>query len=187
MKWRGLSASGDAAAVTLLSTAMDSARRHGSALMLWPDGNAADSIIVRLSLLPESFFDESPASTTTLTRLRFRAFTIPYPDLSPARPKGRLEVFLPNFGGHRVEGRTLTQFVVDTSGKAIMSTFKDIYPAGSSPLSDEFKDHYTEIIQAVRAGVAAESFTPARVGSCPAQQMVKLPVEFRERRIHAPK
>ena len=45
MTWRGLSRSGDTSATRLLAAALDSARRHGGALMIWPDGNSADSLV----------------------------------------------------------------------------------------------------------------------------------------------
>ena len=64
MTWRGVSASGDSTAVTLLSTALDSVRGKGGALMLWPEGYAADSIVLRLSLLQKYFSDDAEAKTS---------------------------------------------------------------------------------------------------------------------------
>jgi hypothetical protein len=180
MTWRGLSASGDARAVDLLSTAMDSARRHGNGLMLWPDGFAADSIVLRLSLLPKSFRDASPFTPRSSRRDRFLAFTMLTPVESPSLPKGQLHVRYPSYNEqHRVKGYIITRFVVDTSGKAIMSTFKDLWPADKPRLSGALDRDYTDFVMAVREGVSQQTFTPARVGSCPVPQIVQWPVEFR--------
>ncbi|HMI58462.1 MAG TPA: hypothetical protein VK511_10465 [Gemmatimonadaceae bacterium] len=182
MAWRGVSASGDSTAVTLLSTALDSVRRKGGALMLWPEGYAADSIVLRLSLLQKYFIEEAGAAPTQSKVRRFLAFTMLTPMESPALPKGRLHVTYPNYNEqHRISGYLLTQFVVDTNGKAIMSTFRDLWPESKPRLSGALNNYYTDFVAAVREGVAAQSFTPAHRGSCAVRQIVQLPVEFVQR------
>jgi hypothetical protein len=179
MTWRGTSLSGDAGAVALLSTAMDSARRHGSAVMLWPEGFAADSIVLRLSLLPKLFAPQPSPPAATGTRMRFLVFTMLAPLETPALPKGDLNIKYPTYNEqHRVTGQTITQFVVDTNGKAVMSTFRDVWPANKPRLSGALEGYYADFIRAVREGVAAETFSPAHTGSCITPQVVQLPVNF---------
>jgi hypothetical protein len=183
MTWRGLSESGDAGAVALLSTAIDSVRHRNGALMLWPDGNPTDSVVVRLSLLAHDFADDPTLPRPAVKRLRFRVFTMPYPIETPALPKGAPKVRYPMYSEqHRIEGRTITEFVVDTNGRADMSTFKDIYPKNAPTMSEEFQGYYKEFIKAVRDGVAKQIFTPARLGSCTVPQTVVMPVNFVQHR-----
>lgn len=179
MTWRGTSLFGDAAAVRLLSTAMDSVRRHGSGLLIWPDGYAADSLVVRLSLLPKVFRDDSPGPPATLNRMRFHVFTMPYAVESPALPRGELHVNYPPVNERlRISGNILVQFVVDTSGRAAMSTFRAVWPSDQPQRARALDGYYDEFVQAIREGIASETFTPARLGSCPVTQMVKWPVKF---------
>lgn len=179
MTWRGLSASGDPGAVYVLSAALDSARHHGEAVMLWPDGNASDSVVLRLSLLPRAFKEIGSVPAKKAKHIRFLSFTIMEPVESPALPIGIPKVRYPaSSEQHRVTGYLIAQFVVDTNGKAVMSTFKDLWPANQPRLSGSLQDYYSQFVNAVRDGVSTESFTPARVGSCTVPQTVQMPVAF---------
>jgi len=179
MRWRGLSASGNPAAVDVLSAALDSVRRHGTGLLLWPEGYAADSIVLRLSLLPRGFDQHAYSPHATSRRIRFLAFTLVHPVESPALPKDPPRVRYPFYNErHGVSGELIAQFVVDTNGRAVMSTFKDLWPADQPRLAGTLKDYYADFVLAVRAAVSEESFTPARVGSCVIPQIVQMPVKF---------
>lgn len=179
MTWRGLSASGDPDAVYVLSAALDSARHHGTAVMIWPDGYVADSLVLRLSLLPRVFDEIGSVRDSKSKRIRFLSFTIMKPVESPALPKGIPKVRYPTYGEqHGVSGSLIAQFVVDTNGRAVMSTFKDLWPASQPRLSGSLQGYYTQFVEAVREGVSRESFTPARVGACTISQIVQMPVKF---------
>jgi hypothetical protein len=179
MTWRGLSASGDPAAVEVLSTALDSARRHGTGVMLWPEGYAADSVVLRLTLLPRAFDGNSSAVHSNSKRIRFLAFTIMHPVESPALPKGSPNVRYPTYNErHGVSGNLIAQFVVDTNGRAVMSTFKDLWPTEMTRLTGAKQNYYADFVRAVREGVSEEIFTPAHVGSCVVRQRVQMPVQF---------
>jgi hypothetical protein len=180
MSWRGISESGDSAAIALLSAALDSARRHNAAIMLWPDGYAADSLVVRLSLLPVDFEEAAGFDTLYPKHLRFRAFAMPYPTESPALPANdHQHIVYPRYSEtHRVSGTLLVQFVVDTSGRVDMSTFRDLWPSNKPRLTGELGDYYTQFVAAVRDYAEKAKFTPARVGACKLRQMVQMPIEF---------
>jgi hypothetical protein len=185
MSWRGLSATGHPAAVTLLSAAMDSARAHGEGVMIWPEAYTADSIVLRLSLLSGRLDGNVPTSVRRSRRIRFLAFTIMNPVSSPVLPPNKSNVRYPFYNEqHGVSGSLLAQFVVDTNGKAIMSTFKDLWPADVPRLTDVKQNYYDDFVKAVRDGVSKETFTPARVGSCVVRQVVDFPVKFLQPRAH---
>jgi protein TonB len=79
---------------------------------------------------------------------------------------------------HRVSGTLLVQFVVDTSGRADMSTFHDLWPSNKPRLTGELGDYYAQFVAAVRDYAEKAKFTPARVGACKLRQMVQMPIEF---------
>lgn len=180
MTWRGLSRSGDTSATRLLAAALDSARRHGGALMIWPDGNIADSLVVRLSLLPTGYREAPEFDTLYSKRLKFKAFTIASPRWTPALPiEGRRKPTYPRSNEtHRVTGTILAQFVVDTTGRAVMSSFRDIWPSDKPRPTGELADYYKAFVASIRDYEAGEKFTPAHAGTCKVRQLVQAPFEF---------
>src|SRR5262249_46320724 len=65
-----------------------------------------------------------------------------------------------------VEGKLLTRFVVDTTGRAMVETFRVI------ERTDE------RFIPAVREAVASFRFSPAEVGGKKVKQLIEMPFEF---------
>ena len=65
-----------------------------------------------------------------------------------------------------VEGEVLTQFIVDTTGHAEMSTFKVL------------KSTRQEFVDAVKDGLAEMRFTPAEIGGHKVKQVVQQPFTF---------
>lgn len=65
-----------------------------------------------------------------------------------------------------IEGEVLASFVVDTTGRAIMRTFR------------VHRATHLGFIEAVEAAVARMSFNPAEVGGHKVKQMVQLPFTF---------
>jgi hypothetical protein len=180
MTWRGASRSGDTSASSLLATALDSARRHGGALMIWPDGNVADSLVVRLSLLSAAFHEAQSFDSLYRKRLKFKAFAMSFPTEAPALPiYGRRKPTYPQSNQmHRVSGTILAQFVVDTSGRAVMSSFRDLWPPDKPRLTGDLAHYYDEFLASIREFEAGAKFSPARVGACKIRQIVQAPFEF---------
>jgi protein TonB len=69
----------------------------------------------------------------------------------------------------RVDGEVLAQFVVDTTGRVDMSTFRAIQA------TDEL------FVQSVRRTLAKWKFLPAEVGGVRVRQLVQMPLTFRVR------
>ena len=65
-----------------------------------------------------------------------------------------------------VEGEVLAQFVVDTTGRADMNTFKVL------------KETHTQFTQAVRSALPNMKFYPAEVGGRKVKQLVQMPFQF---------
>jgi len=65
-----------------------------------------------------------------------------------------------------IEGVVLAQFVVDTSGQAVMETFKVL------------RTTHADFTDAVRKALPDMRFTPAEVGRRPVKQLVQMPFTF---------
>jgi hypothetical protein len=180
MTWREHSYSGDTSATRLLSAALDSARHRGEALMIWPEGYAADSIDFRLSLLPDGFRAARGFDSTYKGRMAFGAFALRVPKYAPALPvKGSGDIVYPHNNEFRhVTGQVIARFVVDTAGRAEMSTFHDVWPADKPRLDGPLGRYYDDFVNALRDYATKAKFTPARVGSCTVRQWVEMPVYF---------
>ena len=85
----------------------------------------------------------------------------------PAVLTGNLPVRYPDdLRSRYVSGCVLVQFVVDTTGRADMSTFRVL------------KVSHPEFAQAVREGLPAMRFRPAELGGRKVRQVVEQPVDF---------
>jgi hypothetical protein len=178
--WRGVSRSGDLSAVALLSSAMDSARAHGAAMIVWPDGFTADSLVVRLTLLPVDFEELPTPDSSSATRVTFASFTVPSPHREPARAKeGQQPLVYPKFSErNRVIGTVIEQFVVDTTGRADPSTFHDLWPSDKPRLEGARAAYYNAFVDAIKGWAANAEFTPAHVGPCLVRELVEIPIRF---------
>jgi hypothetical protein len=76
-------------------------------------------------------------------------------------------------------GSLILQYVVDSLGKADVSTLRDIPPPGLKKVSGEVLEAYRDFLAAARRGVGLARFGPARVGGCAVPQLVQQPFEFR--------
>jgi hypothetical protein len=180
MTWRGFTASGDSSAVLLLSAALDSARKHDGALMIWPDDHAPDSIDFRLSLLQAGFQSARGFDSTYKAQMGFVAFALREPTLVPALPiNDRLDIVYPNNNQFRhVTGQLIVEVVVDTTGRAEMSTFRDVWPADKPRLTGALGQYYNDFLSAIRTYAAKAKFVPASIGGCTIRQWIRIPVKF---------
>ena len=179
MRWRGRGFLGDSSATLLLANAFDSARASGDVAMIWPDGFAADSVVMTLGLRPEPV-TQAITYTPGMSPIKFAAFYLAVPEESPALPVRDND--MPRYPDenerHRVAGQLVMQFVVDTAGKAIPSTIHNVWPEDAPRLTGDEKRYYDAFVSAVSAWNVRMSFTPARVGVCPVKQLVQLPIRF---------
>jgi hypothetical protein len=147
-----------------------------------PESAVRDSVLFRLAYIwPEV----TPRGETTpvLTRLALPVFTLRVPQLTPAIPIRHPAPRYPS--GSRTggaEGTVILQFVIDTTGRAIMSTLRDLWPADRPRLRGELGRHYKDFLDASRSSVEKARYEPARLGGCPLRQLVQLPFSYKLRR-----
>lgn len=125
---RGLSETGDTTATALLSSAFDTARRKSEALIVWPDGYTADSVVVRLVLLPAAVTSKDRVLVPATNRRQFGVFRVLQPWESPALPKPNQPIpRYPSYNeSHRIAGRLLLQFVVTAEGRVDPRTVSEL-------------------------------------------------------------
>ena len=178
---RAASLSGDTLAASMLLNAFDEVRKNGKALVIWPDGYAVDSLIVRLVLWPTALTRDGSMRMIKATHSRFGVFRILEPIERPARAKPNQPTPAYPYSDmvHRVSGWLLLEFVVDSSGHAVPSTMHDMWPRGKPRLTGELRRYYDDFVEATKTAVATWQFYPASVGSCHVQQIVQLPIAYR--------
>lgn len=174
---------GDSTADLLLSRAFDAARTRGAALMLWPERLTADSLIVRLTLVPSLTENGAKVVFPAGRRERFTAFYLSQLTESPALPKANQgQSDYPFFNRQsRITGRLTLEFLVDTDGRADSTTIHDLWTPGVPRLTGELERYYNDFVRSTSAWVKRIHFYPARRGSCPVRQIVHFPFEFAPR------
>jgi hypothetical protein len=174
------SAVGDSSAAVMLLRAFDAARARGAALMLWPENLTADSLIVRLTLVPSLARNGWKIIAPQNRRVKFAAFYLSEPTESPALPKAdQGQPDYPFFNRQsRITGRLILQFVVDTNGRADSTTIRDLWTPGVPRLTGELGRYYNDFVRTTSTWVKHIRFDPARLGLCPVRQIVQFPFEF---------
>jgi hypothetical protein len=171
----------DTTAAALLARAFDAARARDFALLLWPKSSTSDSVVVRLFLRAEGMKDDNRHLVATEPGMRFRVFSLLQPEASPAIP-------LPNQPpptypqeneSSRVGGTVLMQLVVDTLGRAIPASIRDLWPASTPRLQGYEAQEYDAFVRSTTHWLQQIRFQPARIGNCLVKQLVQQPLEFK--------
>lgn len=175
------SMTGDTTATVLLTKAFDAARADGDAMLIWPDGYSADSIIVRLALHALPVKREGSMAVQYRAHPAFGVFRMSYYIETPAlaKPNNPDPVYPFTDRLHRVGGTLMLRFVVDTNGRAVPETIRDVWPPDTPKLTGELLRYYQGFVDASRRAVATWKFSPARIGDCPVRQIVQLPIQYK--------
>jgi hypothetical protein len=171
---------GDTSATAMLVRAFDETRAHGDALLVWPDGYSADSIVVRLLLggMPVKY--ASSVIVQFQSHPAFGVFRLLEYTSAPPFPKEHNPApVYPDGGRLRRVGVTLElQFVVDSSGDVEAETIRDIWPADKPNLTGELLRYYDDFVDVSKRAVGDWKFYPARVGSCHVKHFMRIPIQF---------
>jgi hypothetical protein len=174
---------GDSAATSLLVHAFDAARAHGTARVFWPDGLAADSLLIRLSLWPAYVGAHPNDLVQSESGIKFATFFLNEPERTPAvpLPDQRPPRYPSDNRFHGFEGYVVMQFVVDSTGRTDPNTIRELWPAGKPRLSGEGRTAYDEFLQSLMIWDTNLRFDPARLGSCAIREQVRQPLIFKLR------
>lgn len=147
-----------------LAAAMDSVSRTGGIGPVFPELRT-DSVEVRLIV---HYADQRTPLSIPILRVvippAYFEFQVEKPALAkPGNPPPRYPAHLRE---RSVSGEVLAQFVVDTTGRAEMRTFKVL------------KASHEDFVKAVREAVPRMRFIPAEIAGCRVRQIVQLPFGF---------
>jgi hypothetical protein len=166
------------AGAALLGRALAAVQADGE-LFAWLDGTPGDSAAFVIALHRP---DVDRAGKLTLPKLRLAvpvlSVAAPWDEpagkirsnVSPKYPRRPREM--------NIVGSVILQFVIDTTGRADMSTVRDLWPRDRPRLTGDFGAAYDEFLEAARAALPRYRFTPMRIGGCVVRQRVQLPFEW---------
>lgn len=77
-----------------------------------------------------------------------------------------------------VTANLVMQFVVDTTGRPIAPSIRDLWPDDEACPKGFLLEHYRAFLHAVERGLANSEYHPARVGGCAVPQLVQHPFTF---------
>ncbi len=172
----------DTSAAALLARAFDAARAHELALMIWPEHAPSDSVIVRLSLRTAGVTGKIPqVAAAGEAGMRFTVFTLLQPETFPAVPMPNQPPprYPTENESSRVGGFVLMQLVVDTSGRAVPASIRDLWPANRPRLRGYEAQEYNAFVRSTTYWLEEIRFRPARIGTCRVRQLVQQPLEYK--------
>jgi TonB family protein len=154
------------------------ALRDGGERIFVPEELVFDSVTVELNYQWPSV-SRTGAVGKVLARAAFPVFTLRVPWLEPVQVVHQPRVRYPE--GPRMgnaQGNVLLQFIVDTTGRAQMSTVREL---GKPRLGPELHEYYRAFVAAAKDALHNARFSPAQLGGCNVKQLVQLPFAFRLR------
>lgn len=169
---------GDSAA-RHLARALDAARRQGEAF-LWDDSIRGDSLAWLIRLQPATLSKDGSVTPPSL-RAGFPVFSV----LTPPVLAADVERIRTNYPMVRIRGFSGTvrlQFVIDTSGRAVPSTIRGIWPANEARLVGPPRFAYDSVVRVMQLSLEDARFAPARIGHCAVSQLVQQAFTYRPTR-----
>lgn len=163
----------------LLADALEASRAAGDFVMTWPAGISADSIRFRLDL-ERPWVDSDGTIHPARVAIAIPIFSVNMPRERPIgfrRPMRAPKWPRTLLGA--VEGRLIAGYVVDTTGRADLSTFEIVAPVEKPERGGYIADYYDGFVESIRVAVRNAEFTPLRYGNCAVRQYVEQPFTFR--------
>lgn len=162
-----------------LGRALDAARAKGEAFF-WDDALKRDSITWLVRLEPAAL-DEGGQVTPPALRAGFPVFSV----LIPASQPADVERIRTNFPMVRIRGFSGTvrlQFVIDTTGRAVPSTIRGVWPPNEARLVGPARFAYDSVVRVMQLSLEDARFAPARIGRCTVNQLVQQAFTYRPAR-----
>ncbi len=165
----------DSIADTLLLRAARSAQDQGDGIF-WSSDETSDSLAFSIG------FALSPQGKIELGgsyRSAFPVFSVLSPPETPALFIGTSHPVYPlttlQLGA---TGVVIVQFKVDTAGHVLPETVREQWPSSTPRPTGDLLIAYTAFLQSVMTWLPTAAFKPARIGSCPVNQLVEQPFTF---------
>jgi hypothetical protein len=169
----------DDAGAQHLAHALQAARTKGEAF-LWDDGLQRDSVSWLVRLEPATLAEDGTITPPGL-RAGFPVFSVRTPPIQPADVE-RIRTNYPMVRIRGFAGTVRLQFVIDTSGRAVPSTIRGIWPANEARLVGPPKFAYDSVVRVMQLALEDARFAPARIGRCTVSQLVQQAFTYRPAR-----
>jgi hypothetical protein len=156
------------------------AARGGGAAFLRHDAVRRDSI-TRLVRQEPAMLGEDGTVTPPALRAGFPVFSV----LIPPSRSADVERIRTNFPMVRIRGFSGTvrlQFVIDTAGRAVSSTIRDVWPPNEARLVGPPRFAYDSVVRVMQLSLEDARFAPARIGPCVVPQLVQQAFTYRPAR-----
>lgn len=168
----------DTTAARLLANALGAVAENGHYFIVWPEQLDHDSVAFRVAMHYPMVDGQGVAGTLSL-RQGFPLFSVPVPREEPVEVEQGPKVQYPGWLiGRGVSGGVLLQFIVDTAGRADLSTVKDLWPPSRPRLTGQKRQYYESFRRAIVRALPDARFKPARIGGCRVRQLVQMPFGF---------
>jgi hypothetical protein len=76
------------------------------------------------------------------------------------------------------EATIVLKFIVDSTGHAVESTITEVWPEGTPRPQGEKLRMYESFLESTKRAIPALEFTPAAIGGCRVNQLVRMPFMF---------
>lgn len=165
--------------IGLLARALDAAQGAGDTFMVWPDTVRADSLVFYFSLV-RPMVDTAGTVHAVTERPIVPVFSIGAPRQRTVAwlARGTMPQYPRDAFREGATGTVVLQFVVDTSGRADTTTFRDIWPGDRPRPTGASAAYYNGFLDTARRSIATARFRPARIGRCAVRQVVWEPFTF---------
>ncbi len=165
------------AAHTLLLRAISAVQRDEGPLP-WPQSALADSLSFSLTLRWPTVRPEGRINFPVV-RAAFPVFALDLPWTTAVEQlQGPRITYPERLRKSGQMGHVKLQFVVDSKGRAVQSTIKEIPSEGTFRSAFSGENRYT-FVSAVKRGLSSARFSPARIGGCATDQLVTQVFEFK--------
>lgn len=157
------------------------ATREAEGIVFVPEGALRDS-----ARFGRSFWEPIVSPTAEIQqapmRVGFPIFTLPIPWTKPLESIRPPQVKYPAAPRNATaEGRLMMQFTVDTTGRVVMSSVRDVWPAGRPRYTGALGVYYDDFVKAVTKALEDARYTPTEIGGCRVSHMVMQPFLFKMR------
>lgn len=153
-------------------------------LLDWSGDATRDSVRFDIAFGRPLLDSAGHVSTPTFRRTAIPLLSVRAPWERPVSPKpGGTPPHYPDAARRTwYEATIVLNFIVDTTGHAVDSTIREVWPEGTPRLHGEKLRMYESFLESTKRAIPALEFTPAAIGGCPVNQLVRMPFVFQLRR-----
>jgi len=149
-------------------------------LLDWTADSARDSVRFEIAFVRPVLDSVGGVSKPTPRRTAIPLLSVRAPwERGVSQKPGRAHPHYPE-GARRAgyQATIVLSFIVDSTGHAVESTIKEVWPEGTPRLWGEKRSMYERFLEATKRTIPELEFRPAVIGGCPVNQLVRMPFIF---------